>query len=134
MADIQALLRMLQTAGNYGFKTLVDACVIVERLLPPLQTPSSVVHRPLSIDFCSCGLIPLEHVSEFVALKTFGDGNCCFRAASLMLFGNELYHLELRVRTIVELAKHSFYYLADCEVIPRMEAEMAMLSGQAVPG
>ena len=100
MADIQELLRILQTAANYGFKTLVHACVMVDRLLPPLQTPSSVIHRPLSIDFCSCALVPLEHVSEFVALKTFGEGNCCFRAASLLLFGNELNHLELRVRLL----------------------------------
>ena len=31
---------MLQTAANYGFKTLVDARVIVDRLMPFfLQTP-----------------------------------------------------------------------------------------------
>ena len=78
--------------------------------------------------------IPQEHVSEFIGLKTFGDGNRCFRATSLMLFGNELSHLELRVRTIVELAKHGFYYLVDSKVIPGMEAEVAILSGKAVPG
>ena len=78
--------------------------------------------------------IPQEDVSEFIGLKTFGDGNRCFRATSLMLFGNELSHLELRVRTIVELAKHGFYYLVDSKVIPGMEAEVAIPSGKAVPG
>ena len=71
---------------------------------------------------------------SFVAVKTVGDGNCCFRAASLLLFGTEQYYLELQVRTIVELAKYSFYYLADSEVISRTEAEMAILNGKAVPG
>ena len=39
MADYTGLYKMLQTAANYGFKTLVDACLIVDRLLPSLQTP-----------------------------------------------------------------------------------------------
>ena len=50
-----------------------------------------------------------------------------------MLFGTEQSHSELRVRTIVELAKYSFFYLAEGEVITRMEAEMAILNAKAVP-
>ena len=106
------LYKMLQTAANCGFKTLVDACVIVDLLLPSLQTPENVMHGPLAIDFSSCDLILTEHYPEFVALKTFRDGNCCFRAASLMLFGIEQNHLELRVHTIVERTKYSFFLLS----------------------
>ena len=51
-----------------------------------------------------------------------------------MLFGTEENHIELRVRTIVELAKYSFFYLVEGGVITRMEAEMAILNGKAVPG
>ena len=135
MADFRGLYKMLQTAANYGFKTLVDACVIVDRLLPSLETPENVMHGPLTIDFSSCNLIPTEHYAEFVALKTFGDGNCCFRAASKMLFRAEQNHLEIRVCTILELAKYSFsFYLAEGEVITTMEAEMAILNAKAVPG
>ena len=126
------LYKMLQTVANYGLKTLVDACVIEDRLLPSLQTPENLMHGPLAIDFSCCDLIPTEHYAEFVALKTFGDGNCCFRAASLMLFGTEQNQLELRVRTIVELAKYIFFYLAEGEVITRMEAEMEILNAKAV--
>ena len=126
--------KMLQTADSCGFKTLVDACDIVYRILPTLKSQQYIIYSPLTIDFSSCNLIPTEHVSEFVAVKTVGGGNCCLRAASLLLFGTEQYHLELRVRTIVELAKYNFYYLADSEVISRMEAEMAILNGKAVPG
>ena len=50
-----------------------------------------------------------------------------------MLFGTEQNHLELRVHTIVELAKYIFLYLAEGEVITRMEAEMAILNAKAVP-
>ena len=50
-----------------------------------------------------------------------------------MLFRNEDHHLELRVRSIVELAKNSFFYLAEDEVTAGMEAAMAILNGKAVP-
>ena len=61
MADFTGLSKILQTAANYCFKTLVDACVIVDRLLPSLQTPENVMHGPLAIDLSSCDLIPTEH-------------------------------------------------------------------------
>ena len=102
-ADFTGLDKMLQTVANYGIKTLVDACVIVDLLLPSLQTPENVMHGPLAIDFSSCDLVLTEHYPEFVALKTFRDGNCCFRAALLMLFEIEQNHLELRVRTMLNL-------------------------------
>ena len=51
-----------------------------------------------------------------------------------MLFGTEQNHLEIRVRTIVELAKYTIFYLAEGEVITTMEAEMAILNAKAVPG
>ena len=60
---------MLQTAGSYGFKTLVDACDIVYRILPTLKSQQHIMYSPLTIDFSSCNLIPTEHVSEFVAVK-----------------------------------------------------------------
>ena len=41
MADFTGLYKMLQTAANYGFKTLMDSCVIVDRLLPSSQTPEN---------------------------------------------------------------------------------------------
>ena len=47
MADFTGLYKMLQAAANYGFKTIVDACVIVDRLLSSLQTPENVMHGPL---------------------------------------------------------------------------------------
>ena len=46
-----------------------------------------------------------------------------------MLYGTEQNHSDLRVRT-----KYSFFYLAEGEVITRMEAEMAILNSKAVPG
>ena len=46
-----------------------------------------------------------------VPMKSFGDGNCFYRSLSLVVFGNEESHMELRVRTIVELALNEKSYL-----------------------
>ena len=46
--------------------------------------------------------------SGLVPLKTIGDGSCFFRAKSLLLFGTQECHIELRGRTIVELATRHF--------------------------
>ena len=64
MADIQMLLRMLQTAGNYGFKTLVDACVIIDRLLPPLQIPSTLTKLTYMLTICQY----LQHICDSTAI------------------------------------------------------------------
>ena len=43
-------------------------------------------------------------------IETVGDGNCLFRSLSIVLFGNEDNHRELRVRTVVELSSHAHLY------------------------
>ena len=56
IADRNKVCDHMETSLNYGLKTLVDACEIVDRLLPSLQTPENVMHGPLAIDFSSCDL------------------------------------------------------------------------------
>ena len=53
----------------------------------------NIKYLPSSLE--SLGLIPL---------KSAGDGSCLFRAVSLLLFGNQNFHVELRGCTIIELA------------------------------
>ena len=67
------------------------------------------MHGPLAIDFSCCDIIPTEHYTEFVALKIFADGNCCFRAASLMLFGTEQNYLELESVQFLTL-RNTFFF------------------------
>ena len=49
MADFFELFKMLQTAGSYGFKTLVDTCDIVYRILSTLQNQQHIMYSPLTI-------------------------------------------------------------------------------------
>ena len=46
MADFVELFKMLQTAGSYGFKTLVNACDIVYRILPTLKSQQHIIYSP----------------------------------------------------------------------------------------
>ncbi|XP_027056167.1 uncharacterized protein LOC113683155 [Pocillopora damicornis] len=69
-------------------------------------------------------LIPTGKLNgEHIALRTKGDGNCLFRAASILAFGDESKHLEMRVRTLLELACNKLRYLNDPNNKQRIHAE-----------
>ena len=54
MSEFLELFKILQAAGNYGFKTLVDIFEKVDRLLPILKSHPNVIHSPVKIFyFCS---------------------------------------------------------------------------------
>mmetsp|Transcript_96741 Transcript_96741/g.144858 ORF Transcript_96741/g.144858 Transcript_96741/m.144858 type:complete len:138 (-) Transcript_96741:98-511(-) len=46
-----------------------------------------------------------------VIYNVIGDGNCLFRCVSLILWGTENHHQELRLLMFVELREHFVYYL-----------------------
>ena len=47
-------------------------------------------------------------------IKVAGDGNCLYRAISILMCGNENQHLELRLRCVLELAQNPEYYAQEC--------------------
>ena len=62
-------------------------------------------------DETSTVLMPSDANPCLVPMKSFGDGNCFYRSLSLVVFGNEENHMELRVRSVVELALNEKSYL-----------------------
>ena len=46
--------------------------------------------------------------------QTYGDGNCLYRAMSRIICGNEDRHVELRMRTFIELCLNKDKYLNNC--------------------
>ena len=56
-------------------------------------------------------LYPDDASPDFQPVTCFGDGNCLFRAFSVIFFGNEDHHTELRIRAVCELAKNEKSYL-----------------------
>ena len=62
--------------------------------LPSLMYSSS---QHATEDKTSGRLMPSDANPCLVPMKSFGDGNCFYRSLSLVLFGNEDGHIELRV-------------------------------------
>ena len=55
--------------------------------------------------------MPPDSNPELVPVTVIGDGNCLFWSISLVLFGDEDHHCELRVRSSVELACNIHAYM-----------------------
>jgi len=51
--------------------------------------------------------------NSFIPLKVIGDGNCLPRTASVLMFGFEDHHAEIRVRLAIEMSLHEDIYLDD---------------------
>ena len=97
-------------------------CTSIECELPPLELADDIDFTPNEIDYHSQELMPEGKKNSYVAVKTTGDGNCFFRAASILAFGHENRHEEMRVRIVTELASHRADYL-DNEDVVRMIKE-----------
>jgi hypothetical protein len=57
---------------------------------------------------CQPGLL-----CQWMPVHTYGDGNCLFRALSLLLYGTENHHISLRLIASLEIGLHRDYYDKD---------------------
>ncbi|XP_067049587.1 uncharacterized protein [Acropora muricata] len=121
--DIQAFMKQIQRAKGSGFECLQSACNSIKNKLPPLVLHEDIDFSSNKIDTYSQKLVPVTKASSYRALKTTGDGNCFFRAASILAFGHEGKHEEMRLRTVVELATNSEFYLQDKDNERRIVAQ-----------
>ena len=74
----------------------------------PIHVASS---RQVPVDNVAATLYPGDAPTQLKPVMCIGDGNCLFRAFSIILFGDEDHHTELRMRSISELAKNEDHYL-----------------------
>ena len=58
-------------------------------------------------------LFPRDGPLGHIPIQTYGDGNCLYRATSRKLCGDENMHVELRVRTFIELCINKSQYFSD---------------------
>ncbi|XP_067029842.1 uncharacterized protein [Acropora muricata] len=121
--DIQAFMKQIQRAKGSGFECLQSACNSIKDKLPPLVLHEDIDFSSNKIDTYSQKLVPVTKASAYRALKTTGDGNCFFRAASILAFGHQGKHEEMRLRTVVELATNSEFYLQDKDNERRIVAQ-----------
>ena len=56
--------------------------------------------------------IPMKPKSQLYPASIYGDGNCLPRAASVLVYGREDKHAEMRKPIVVELTKNQEPYLS----------------------
>lgn len=115
-----------------------------------LDPDFNVVDGHLTGDAVAKQLVDL-HTSDYpdqiegrLPVSVLADGNCLPRSGSVLAFGKEDYHAEIRCRIVVELVKHKGHYLDLTQLnkgidLPPNEAKSllktySMYSEQYVPG
>ena len=121
--DYNAYLNDLQEASKAGFDDLCNKANQLQREIPPLSMKKKGNFHPV-FDKNSQDSIPTgKWKDKYFALHTTGDGNCLFRAASILACGDESKHTEMRVRTVLELACNKSHYLNVPNIKERISAQ-----------
>ena len=121
----------IRLAEGKGFQDLKEKCASIK--LPALQMAKEedFFWNELQFDWTSQELLPPDKGTMYRALNTTTDGNCFFRTASILAFGNERNHEEMRVRTVIELACNSDFYLEGEDIERMLIAEAQAREGEA---
>ncbi len=64
-----------------------------------------------NIDELAVSLLPADLIEDVIPQIVIGDGNCLYRSFSVLVFGHELFHIEMRVRCLLSMltnANHVF--------------------------
>ncbi len=129
-------MEKLQHAAKSGFEEVQHVSHWIKSNLPSLKLAKDIDFSSTENDCFSQQLLPTNQLkSEYSALKTTGDGNCLFRAASILACGDEERHDEMRVRAVVELACNSQFYLDDRDISARIQVQEQLIyacNGKAI--
>lgn len=120
------ILEEMQKATETGWDSLVNVCYETRKVVGEFSFKESMVDE-INVDFYAQQIVPSQELEEYVPLNSTGDGSCLYRSFSLLVAGNELKHVELRARCVIQLDLHSTYYLADEELVERIAAQERLL-------
>lgn len=88
------------------------------------------------MDETAAALYPDDAPAGLLPVVVRGDGNCCPRSLSMLVYGNQDHHLELRTRLIVQMASHPDKFTTPWNFgldIDTLQL-VASLSDQSTPG
>ncbi|XP_004739331.2 vertnin [Mustela putorius furo] len=113
---VQQVLQELQEAvESEGFEGLVGAALEAKRVLSTFTLPTcregGSSPQVLEVDSVALSLYPEDAPRNMLPLVCRGEGSLLFEAASVLLWGDVGFSLELRARTVVEMLLHRHYYL-----------------------
>jgi len=90
---------------NYGAQ--LDITCILPAILIPLTKNGSMMKKIMK----QWSYFQKNTKIIFVLIKSIPDGNYLFNSASLIVFGNEAFNIELRLAVIIELMTFAEFYL-----------------------
>ncbi|XP_070209732.1 uncharacterized protein [Littorina saxatilis] len=106
----KGLLQSLQAVEDWS--TLEIAAAEQEKQLTPVAVGHLQV-RGLTVDNPSLDLYPSDGPAHLTPMAIYGDGNCLPRCGSVLAWGTEDRHLEMRARIALELIVHKSHYLGE---------------------
>ena len=110
-------LSQLQNAFSTGYENLLLLARNLQQQFQqyayviPSRFPHHYSEEAYTIDYEARNIYPLDAPSNLIPVRVIGDGNCLFRSFSLLIFGTETNHIEMRARASVELICNTEYYL-----------------------
>jgi hypothetical protein len=98
-----------------SYTALLNLCKSLKAIVAKYDIPQEI-HTYASlgkpVDAISLSLIPDDMPKQhYFPLSTCGDGNCLPRASSILAFGHERFHTEMRVRIVMEAVLNKDRYL-----------------------
>ena len=109
LADIEIFLQILYTKLTLMQLENNNYNIYSDKILPEF-TFFEHIPSNIRIDNGSRYLLP-EGYKDMVCGESTADGNCLFNSASIILYGNESYCMQLRLAVIIELMKNIRRYL-----------------------
>ena len=116
-------LKSLLNSENFSqmLEILVKEDTLSEYEELPNPAPQTFVNTALLIDGLSKDLvpddIPLQPSLNMYPAQIYGDGNCLPRCASVIAFGDQDHHEEMRFRVVRELVIHKAFYMEDTNLL-----------------
>lgn len=96
------------------FDELHDLIKSVHPLLQDYILPD-IINRTVvevgCVDSVAMNYVPRALKNKLFPVVTTADGNCVPRALSILCFGNQQHHFEIRCRIVIELVSNSLDYL-----------------------
>lgn len=147
----ESLVSDIEVAGRQGFEKLKQKCSDLEseiNMKYPLKltgTQFNFADNKYKADQLAVKLMPEELKTRgMLPVNVSADGNCLPRSASLLAFGSESEHDEMRVRIVIELCLNCDLYISNSFLnrgitLPDKEAKnieqmYTMISDRYIPG
>ena len=110
---------MLAELRSVGFKNALVYCTkMQQQLATSCCLPQACDEMSANERACKQALALLRRaqpavLDRWTPVQIEGDGNCMFRVVSLAVFGTQNHHLQLRLRTRLEVGQHRPMYDKD---------------------